>query len=54
MNAVILTSFFTTSLSLRKPKGLASYFWVSNLSTSDFTLAKLAFFANFDVSVPVV
>ena len=53
----LTTSFFTTSLSLlfKLIKLLGTFFnlLISNLSTSDFKLAKLTFFAKSDVATSV-
>ena len=52
--SVFLTaSFFTSSLKLLKSPGVVCNLPISNLSTSDFQLAKSAFLANFDISTPV-
>ena len=48
---VFLTiSFFTKSLSLLKSTGTAANLSMSNLSTSDFKLAKFVFSAKLEVS----
>ena len=55
----LATSFFTTSLSILKSTGAStrastfSDFLISNLSTSNFELAKSTFLENFDASKPV-
>ena len=45
-----LTTFFTTSLNLVKSTGISTNLSMSNLSTSDFRLAKLVFNAKLEVS----
>ena len=46
----LITSFFTTSLSLLKSKGTGANLSISNLSTSVFKLAKFVFNAKLEVS----
>ena len=49
----MLTSFFTTSLSLFKSTGTGINLSISNSFTSAFKLAKSDFAASLDVSIPV-
>ena len=46
----LATSFFTTSLNLLKSTGTGAHLSISNLSTSVFRLAKLAFSAKLELS----
>ena len=46
----LTTSFFTTSLSLLKSAGTGSNLSISNLSTSNFKLAKFVFNVKLEVS----
>ena len=49
----LTTSFFNTLHSLLKSTGVVSSLPISNLSISDFKLAKSNFFAKFHVSTPI-